>query len=220
MAATRLRRTFHYPSESDDEDAVEAGMDEQDQETLITSLSNRDTTSTRYYTYFLLLLPLSPTLLYVPHLFAFSTAIPSLAAIISLLASAYTLYFLPLPPVRPNIITLSSMDPTSPSKGKSIQRDAHGFKSSTPPSERRPVPYISEEVADMLAKYVVPINGALCILLALVELWQGREWREGMTIGGGYVPGFIMAIVMWARRELRVVDLGELERLRYRTKGS
>lgn len=72
----------------------------------------------------------------------------------------------------------------------------------------------------MLAKYVVPINGALCILLALVELWQGREWREGMTIGGGYVPGFIMAIVMWARRELRVVDLGELERLRYRTKGS
>jgi hypothetical protein len=29
MAATRLRRTFHYPSESDDEDAVEQGMDEQ-----------------------------------------------------------------------------------------------------------------------------------------------------------------------------------------------
>jgi hypothetical protein len=29
MAAARLRRTFHYPTESDDEDAVEAGMDEQ-----------------------------------------------------------------------------------------------------------------------------------------------------------------------------------------------
>jgi hypothetical protein len=29
MAATRLRRTFQYPSESDDEDAVEQGMDEQ-----------------------------------------------------------------------------------------------------------------------------------------------------------------------------------------------
>jgi hypothetical protein len=29
MAATRLRKTFHYPSESDDEDAVEQGMDEQ-----------------------------------------------------------------------------------------------------------------------------------------------------------------------------------------------
>lgn len=29
MAATRLRKTFQYPSESDDEDAVEQGMDEQ-----------------------------------------------------------------------------------------------------------------------------------------------------------------------------------------------
>ena len=28
-AAQRLRKTFKYPSESDDEDAVEAGMDEQ-----------------------------------------------------------------------------------------------------------------------------------------------------------------------------------------------
>lgn len=29
MATSQLRRTFKYPSESDDEDAVEAGMDEQ-----------------------------------------------------------------------------------------------------------------------------------------------------------------------------------------------
>jgi hypothetical protein len=29
MAATRLRKTFQYPTESDDEDAVEQGMDEQ-----------------------------------------------------------------------------------------------------------------------------------------------------------------------------------------------
>lgn len=29
VAAQRLRKTFKYPSESDDEDAVEEGMDEQ-----------------------------------------------------------------------------------------------------------------------------------------------------------------------------------------------
>jgi hypothetical protein len=29
VAAQRLRKTFKYPSESDDEDTVEAGMDEQ-----------------------------------------------------------------------------------------------------------------------------------------------------------------------------------------------
>jgi hypothetical protein len=28
-AAQRLRKTFKYPSESDDEDTIEAGMDEQ-----------------------------------------------------------------------------------------------------------------------------------------------------------------------------------------------
>jgi hypothetical protein len=39
-----------------------------------------------------------------------------------------------------------------------------------------------------------------------------------MAIGGGYVPGLILTVVLWARRELRVVDLGELERLRYTTK--
>jgi len=85
---------------------------------------------------------------------------------------------------------------------------------------RRPVPYVSDEMAELLAKYVIPVNGALCLLLALAELWQGRTWSEGVTVGGGLLPGLILTIVMWARRELRVVDLGELEKLRYRTKGS
>lgn len=29
MAATRLRKTFHYPDSSDDEDTIEAGLDAQ-----------------------------------------------------------------------------------------------------------------------------------------------------------------------------------------------
>lgn len=57
------------------------------------------------------------------------------------------------------------------------------------------------------------------MLLAVAELAQGRTWSEGMMIGGGYVPGLILTVVLWARRELRVVDLGELEKLRYSTKG-
>ena len=82
------------------------------------------------------------------------------------------------------------------------------------------MPYLSEEAVELVARYIVPVNAALCAALALVEVWQGREWSEGVTIGGGYVPGVIMMVVMFARRELRTVDLGELEKLRYRSKGS
>lgn len=85
--------------------------------------------------------------------------------------------------------------------------------------ERRPVPWISDEVAELLAKYIVPANGAVCVVLALLELWQGRSWGEGIGVGGGFLPGFVLSVVMWARRELRVVDLGELEKLKYRSKG-
>ncbi|KAF1960162.1 hypothetical protein CC80DRAFT_489374 [Byssothecium circinans] len=223
MAATRLRHTFHYPTESSDEDAVEEGMDERDQETLISTLSSHDTSSTRIYTLLLLVLPLAPAALYVFRLFASSlfTIPASLAALASLVTSAYTLYFLPLPPVRINILNSSALSPSSSSsrKGKSISRNAYGMKSSDPPAERIPVPYVSQEVAEVLARYAVPVNAALCVVLAVVELAQGRSWGEGMTIGGGYVPGFVMAVVMFARRELRVMDLGELEKLRYRTKG-
>ncbi|KAF2635145.1 hypothetical protein P280DRAFT_437611 [Massarina eburnea CBS 473.64] len=223
MAATRLRRTFHYPTESSDEDAVEEGMDEQDQETLISTLSSHDTSSTRIYTTLLLILPLAPALLYTPHLLttSLSTLASSVAALSSLLASAYALYYLPLPPVRINIINSTNLQQPSSSstKGKSISRNAYGVKTTEPVAERIPVPYISDGAAEMLAKYLVPVNAVLCGILAVMELLQGRALSEGMTIGGGYVPGFVMAVVMFARRELRVVDLGELERLRYRTKG-
>ncbi|PSN64008.1 hypothetical protein BS50DRAFT_576634 [Corynespora cassiicola Philippines] len=216
--AARLRRTFQYPSESDDEDAVEAGMDEQDQETLISNLSTKDTSSTRSYTALLLVLPLAPILLYTPRLFAASTLLPSLAAILSLLASAYTLYFLPLPPIQVTIFDASDLKGKRGAAGKAISRDAQGRKAEE--AERKPVPYLSEEAVELVARYIVPVNAALCAALALMEVWQGREWSEGVTIGGGYVPGVIMMVVMFARRELRTVDLGELEKLRYRSKGS
>lgn len=78
---------------------------------------------------------------------------------------------------------------------------------------------MSDEVADLLAGYIVPANGVVCILLAILEFWQGRSWSEGIAVGGGYLPGFVLSVVMWARRELRVVDLGELEKLKFGGKG-
>ncbi|KAF2117553.1 hypothetical protein BDV96DRAFT_611310 [Lophiotrema nucula] len=219
MATTRLRKTFQYPT--DDEDAeMEEGMDEQDQEELISKLSTRDTSSTNLYTQLLLILPLSPVLLYIPQIFDVSLSVPSILAIASLLASAYTLYFLPLPPVTGS--TTSDSSAISPSKkGKSTGRGSYGYRvPAQPTTSEEPLPYLTEDTSALVRKYLVGVNGAICAILALYELTQGRSWSEGMMVGGGYVPVFVLAVIMWARRELRVVDLGELERLRYRSKGA
>jgi hypothetical protein len=137
-----------------------------------------------------------------------------LAAIASFLASAYTLYFLPLPPVKVNIINTSEL--------KTDRKGGYGWnvpaQVDAPEAERRPVPYVSDEVADLVGRYVVQVNEVVCFLLAMLELWQGRTWSEGAMVGGGYLPGFVLSVVLWARRELRVVDLGELEKLKYRSK--
>ena len=80
--------------------------------------------------------------------------------------------------------------------------------------ERRPVPYISDKSSEVLAKYTVPINAGICALLAVLELVRGQSWSEGVMIGGGYLPGFVFSVVLWARRELRVMDMSELEKLK------
>lgn len=84
--------------------------------------------------------------------------------------------------------------------------------------ERRAVSYVSDEVAEMLAKYTVPVNAGLCVVLAVTEFFSGHEWSEGLAAGGGFLPGFVLSVVLWARRELRVVDMTELETLKFASK--
>ncbi|KAH7094633.1 hypothetical protein FB567DRAFT_510643 [Paraphoma chrysanthemicola] len=221
MAAARLRRTFQYPSESDDEDAVEQGMDEKDQETLISDLTTHDQSTTRTYTLALSCLPLIPILLYIPSLLNARAFLPSLVAIASFLASAYTLYFLPLPPVKIGIIHTEDLK-KGPASTKKKVGGGYGWKVPSIPEpsthERKPVPFLSDELADLAAKYIVPANAAICIVLAVVELLRRRGWSEGIEIGGGYLPGFVMSVVLWLRRELRVMDMSELEKLKFGAK--
>lgn len=111
------------------------------------------------------------------------------------------------------IITTSDLKDTGV-KGKG----GYGFNTPSAPEtlshERPAVPWIEDDVADVLAKYIVPANGVVCVLLTFLELWRGRTWSEGVMVGGGYLPGVVFSVVLWARRELRVMDMSELEKLK------
>jgi hypothetical protein len=185
-----------------------------DQTHLISTLSARDTSSTRIYTLLLTILPLGPALFHLPLLTHISTLIPTLLAIGSFLASAYTLYFLPLPPVQISVLNTSDLkkgDSNTWNVPTHAQPDTRGIRTA--------VPGLSDEVTDMVARWIVGVNGVVCVGLGVLELWQGRTWSEGVMVGGGFLPGFVMSVVLWARRELRVVDMGELEKLKYQAKG-
>lgn len=146
----------------------------------------------------------------------FSTFIPSLLALASLAATAYTLYYLPLPPR--SIIVDDQSASSGKGKGKGKARSVGGYGINTGTSiggvDRKEVPWLSDEVQELLARYIVPANAGVCAFLTGLELVRGRQWREGMMIGGGYLPGLVLTVVLWARRELRVVDMSALQRLR------
>lgn len=188
-----------------------------DRAALLTTLHTRDTTSTRLYTHLLLIFPAAVFLFTLPNLFALSEAFSSLLALASLAASAYTLYYLPLPPRSAGLLVDGHEIGGQAGKGKRKAVGGYGLSGATALArneERVDVPWLSDEVQEVLARYAVPGNGAVCGLLAIVELYQGRAWREGMMIGGGYLPGLVLTTILWARRELRVVDMSELQQLR------
>jgi hypothetical protein len=159
--------------------------------------------------------PTTIALFTLPNVFALSTLVPSLLALASLAASAYTLYYLPLAPQSAGIVDGQE---AGARRGKGNRRMVDGYGLHTAKAsageERVDVPWLSDDVQDLLVRYAVPGNGVICGLLAVAELFQGREWREGMMVGGGYLPGLVLTVILWARRELRVVDMSELQQLR------
>ncbi|OCK83627.1 hypothetical protein K432DRAFT_423215 [Lepidopterella palustris CBS 459.81] len=195
-ASTRLRHAFRYPADSDSDDPVE-GIDEEEQEKLISTLHSTDASKSRLYTTLLLVLPLLPILTYLPSLIT----LPSLLAIASLATTAYILYYIPLPPA------------STPNQSRTAAANGAGARA-------RPAHLdITTDSEWLVKKYIVPVNAVLCAILAVQEWVNGRGWRVGMA-GGGYVPAFVFLVILFARTQLRPVDISELERLRYRYKGA
>ena len=93
--AARLRKTFHYPTEDAiDSDSDREELDEQEQETLIQDLTQRDLDNTIFYRHAFTALPTAAALIYLPVLVSAESFRHVLLALLSLSSLAGTVYIL------------------------------------------------------------------------------------------------------------------------------
>lgn len=93
--AARLRKTFHYPAEDAvDSDSDREELDEQEQETLIQDLTQRDLDNTIFYRRAFTALPAAAALIYLPILLSAESDRHVLLALLSLSSLAGTVYIL------------------------------------------------------------------------------------------------------------------------------
>ncbi|KAJ5745528.1 hypothetical protein N7520_010710 [Penicillium odoratum] len=98
MAAVRLRKVFQYPEDSDHENDREE-LDEQEQERVIEQLQRQNDTHNAHYNVIFTGIPLVLVTTFLPSILwasSFFQRLSSLIGIFSLLASAYTMRYLPL----------------------------------------------------------------------------------------------------------------------------
>jgi len=190
-STTRLRKTFAYPTE--EEDSEPDDLDETEQEDVITTLRSKDTSSSQFYKQAFLPLPLVAAIVYLPSLLTSRSRADFLLAVLSissLASTAYVLWYFP-----PRI-------PTQPLvRGKT------------------PVYALHYQADGPIEEYLPWLNGVMSALLAMMA---GVDYRRGRPedMWRGLLPGMIFAIVMFARTQMRPLDVAGLERLRYGYKGA
>ncbi|KAM0715673.1 hypothetical protein Q7P37_009172 [Cladosporium fusiforme] len=90
MATTRLRRTFHYPSDSDDP----PDLDEEHQEELLNTLKAQDDATNTLYRHLFLGLPCLTSIIYLPSIFTSQSAADTFTALLSIASPALAAYVL------------------------------------------------------------------------------------------------------------------------------
>ncbi|KAL4870626.1 hypothetical protein BDV12DRAFT_165502 [Aspergillus spectabilis] len=100
MASARFRKAFRYPDDSGDGDAREE-LDEEEQERVIKYLKTQNEERDLQYSLVFSAIPLLSTIVFIPSLLPLKdlglfTRFLSLSSILSLLATAYTMKYVPL----------------------------------------------------------------------------------------------------------------------------
>ncbi|KHE87696.1 hypothetical protein GE21DRAFT_3149 [Neurospora crassa] len=237
-ASARLRKTFRYPSEdeADDENALEV-MDEQEQESLITTLTTQNSQRNSQFRSLLLLIPAIASVPYFLVLFLSppasssspshfpsshgttktsstktTTAIFSLLALTSLAAT--TFITVKLPPTKTGLSIVDSLASSSSSSATTKKKN-----------KRLPNQYGAGGVLtpSPLETWLPYLNVGLCVLVLLTGLVTGGA--QGVNaVGKVYLaalPGVIYAATVAAKVVMAGVGPeGELGGLRYRYKGA
>ncbi|KAK3345080.1 hypothetical protein B0H65DRAFT_548829 [Neurospora tetraspora] len=236
-ASARLRKTFRYPSEdeADDGNALEV-MDEQEQESLITSLTTQNSRRNSQFRSLLLLIPAIASIPYLLALFlpsppssqqrqSTSTALFPLLALSSLAAT--TFITVKLPPTKTGLGFIDSLATASASAGKDKEKGKGKGKGSRSGMMRVvPTLYGAGGILQQpspLETWLPYLNVGLCVLVLLTGLVTGGGHQVGSSVGRVYLaalPGVIYAATVVAKVVMAGVDPeGELGGLRYGYKG-
>lgn len=216
---TRLRRTFHYPHDSDS-DSPEA-MDEQEQDNLIQTLTTQNASQNKSTARTLLLLPLLSTIAYIRPLFDPATASFAIFCLTSLLATAFLLYR--LPPTETGIIivddwahrrTASSSSSSSSSVNASLRQHNQSLRGLLGRAQ--------VEWRSPLERTLPYLNLGLVVLLSLMGLVRGDHRAGGFGwVSMGNVPGLVYSVAITAKVVMAGVDPErELSGLKYGYKGA
>ena len=225
MATTRLRRTFHYPSDSDDP----PDLDEEHQETLLHDLETTDQKTSTLYRKLFLAVPILTVLHSILNInakhtssldqhqpTATQTALSSFLTLLQIavpVLAAWILYYHPITAPVENRGLMKSL--YAPSSGKSAQQS---------------------ETAKSNARRLINLGLGLSAILAItagIRRTNG-EWSEigslllpaGMfvsTISIKSLQADMKAVVffltLFVRQQLAPVDMQELREARYGLKG-
>ncbi|QDS76646.1 hypothetical protein FKW77_008136 [Venturia effusa] len=190
MEPTTRLRKAFQYSIDEESDSLPEDLDEQEQEILIKTFVDNDAAKTEAYKKAFLALPTLCLILYLPQLLP-PTSTTFLQTLLSITSLALTTYSLYLLPSR---------QPT-PQTVETTTRYTH---------ETSP-----------LKEHLDHLNVGLSVVLLLFA-WRAKQMgtRKDDELYLSLLPGVVFLIIFVARRQLRPVDVQELERLRYGYKGA
>ncbi|KOS22432.1 hypothetical protein ESCO_001787 [Escovopsis weberi] len=222
-AGARLRRTFHYPNDSDDEDNdPPSAMDEQEQDRLIAHLARQNALRNEQFARALLLLPLCALLAYARPLLRPSTAVFALLGTTSLLIAAFLVHR--LQPTETGLFLVDAWARGSGAvrKGKMRQGSSSFFPSRVGLSAGALPGDIRGGDRSPLETYLPYMNLALVVLLMLMGLVRPDTRGGGFGwVSMGNLPALIYSIIITAKVVMAGVDPErELMGLRYDYKGA